>query len=117
MAAPDGVANIPPKHQNTELDNPHDDRTTMNPSPTTTLTEKNDVETAPTGISEEKKTVMKEAPDGGAAAWLVVLGAWCTSFCSFGWINSKFYHFVFRLFLEEDSHLSSRGGKKGKRVY
>ncbi|KAF5707005.1 hypothetical protein LB506_009981 [Fusarium annulatum] len=27
-------------------------------------------------------------PDGGLAAWLVVLGAWCTSFCSFGWINS-----------------------------
>lgn len=30
-----------------------------------------------------------EGPDGGAAAWLVVLGAWCISFCSFGWINSK----------------------------
>jgi hypothetical protein len=29
------------------------------------------------------------APDGGAAAWLCVLGAWCTSFCSFGWINSE----------------------------
>ncbi|KAF0644274.1 hypothetical protein FPSE5266_03389 [Fusarium pseudograminearum] len=28
------------------------------------------------------------APDGGLEAWLVVLGAWCTSFCSFGWINS-----------------------------
>uniref|UniRef100_A0A8H7K4V0 Major facilitator superfamily (MFS) profile domain-containing protein n=1 Tax=Bionectria ochroleuca TaxID=29856 RepID=A0A8H7K4V0_BIOOC len=28
------------------------------------------------------------APDGGTAAWLVVLGAWCTSFCSFGWLNS-----------------------------
>ncbi|KAG6040620.1 hypothetical protein E4U41_007684 [Claviceps citrina] len=28
------------------------------------------------------------APDGGTLAWLVVLGAWCTSFCSFGWINS-----------------------------
>ncbi|KAF4977212.1 hypothetical protein FZEAL_6240 [Fusarium zealandicum] len=28
------------------------------------------------------------APDGGLTAWLVVLGAWCTSFCSFGWINS-----------------------------
>lgn len=27
-------------------------------------------------------------PDGGLRAWLVVLGAWCTSFCSFGWINS-----------------------------
>jgi hypothetical protein len=31
----------------------------------------------------------KDAPDGGTVAWLVVLGAWCTSFCSFGWINSK----------------------------
>lgn len=28
-------------------------------------------------------------PDGGAAAWLVVFGAWCTSFCSFGWLNSN----------------------------
>ncbi|OBU01196.1 hypothetical protein VE01_00641 [Pseudogymnoascus verrucosus] len=26
-------------------------------------------------------------PDGGRAAWLVVLGAWCAMFCSFGWIN------------------------------
>ncbi|KAJ5658503.1 monocarboxylate transporter [Penicillium longicatenatum] len=28
------------------------------------------------------------APDGGAKAWLVVLGAWCALFCTFGWINS-----------------------------
>ncbi|KAL6898522.1 MFS general substrate transporter [Trichoderma evansii] len=27
-------------------------------------------------------------PDGGLRAWLVVIGAWCTSVCSFGWINS-----------------------------
>ncbi|KAB5523171.1 putative MFS transporter [Coniochaeta sp. 2T2.1] len=27
-------------------------------------------------------------PDGGTAAWWVVLGAWCVSFCSYGWINS-----------------------------
>lgn len=27
-------------------------------------------------------------PDGGKTAWLVVLGAWCVSFCSYGWINS-----------------------------
>ena len=32
----------------------------------------------------------KDAPDGGMVAWLVVLGAWCTSFCSFGWINNMF---------------------------
>lgn len=29
-------------------------------------------------------------PDGGLQAWLTVFGAWCISFCSFGWINSKF---------------------------
>ncbi|KIX04843.1 uncharacterized protein Z518_05714 [Rhinocladiella mackenziei CBS 650.93] len=29
-----------------------------------------------------------DTPDGGLVAWLVVLGAWCTSFCSFGWLNS-----------------------------
>ncbi|KAK3361577.1 major facilitator superfamily domain-containing protein [Lasiosphaeria ovina] len=35
-------------------------------------------------------TALQDAgpPDGGAAAWLVVLGAWCCSFCSPGWINS-----------------------------
>lgn len=32
-----------------------------------------------------------DAPDGGIVAWLVVLGAWCTSFCSFGWVNSMSY--------------------------
>ncbi|KAH8880812.1 MFS general substrate transporter [Thozetella sp. PMI_491] len=31
---------------------------------------------------------VNDAPDGGVVAWLVVLGAWCTSFCSFGWLNS-----------------------------
>ncbi|KAK3292989.1 major facilitator superfamily domain-containing protein [Chaetomium fimeti] len=27
-------------------------------------------------------------PDGGTGAWLAVLGAWCCSFTSFGWMNS-----------------------------
>jgi len=26
-------------------------------------------------------------PGGGTAAWLVLLGAWCCSFTSLGWIN------------------------------
>lgn len=30
-----------------------------------------------------------DAPNGGARAWLVVAGAWCTAFCSFGWLNSE----------------------------
>ncbi|KAI9162723.1 MFS general substrate transporter [Paramyrothecium foliicola] len=29
-----------------------------------------------------------EPPDGGATAWLVILGAWCASFCAYGWINT-----------------------------
>ncbi|KAI2635886.1 major facilitator superfamily domain-containing protein [Hypomontagnella submonticulosa] len=35
-------------------------------------------------------TNVKDAgpPDDGAAAWLVVLGAWCCSFSSPGWVNS-----------------------------
>lgn len=36
----------------------------------------------------QSKPLGSDAPDGGAVAWLVVLGAWCTSFCSFGWLNS-----------------------------
>ncbi|CAN8103419.1 unnamed protein product [Discula destructiva] len=38
-----------------------------------------------------------DAPDGGIAAWLVVLGCWCAGFSSFGWLNSigvfqEYYH-------------------------
>ncbi|KAJ9144716.1 major facilitator superfamily transporter protein [Pleurostoma richardsiae] len=36
----------------------------------------------------QPKPFGSDSPDGGAVAWLVVLGGWCTSFCSFGWINS-----------------------------
>lgn len=39
--------------------------------------------------AESSPQLTDEAPDGGTAAWLVVLGAWCTSFCSFGWLNSE----------------------------
>lgn len=34
-------------------------------------------------------TIGSDVPDGGVTAWLVVVGTWCTSFCSFGWLNSK----------------------------
>ncbi|KAH8649808.1 major facilitator superfamily domain-containing protein [Xylariales sp. PMI_506] len=33
-------------------------------------------------------TPQNDAPDGGIKAWSVVFGAWCVSFCSFGWLNS-----------------------------
>ena len=31
----------------------------------------------------------RDNPDGGRDAWLVVLGAFCCMFCSFGWINCE----------------------------
>ena len=31
---------------------------------------------------------MPHFPEGGTKAWLVVLGCWCTSFASFGYVNS-----------------------------
>ncbi|KAH6632520.1 major facilitator superfamily domain-containing protein [Chaetomium tenue] len=39
--------------------------------------------------SENEVQLQPEGPpDGGTAAWLAVLGAWCCSFTSFGWMNS-----------------------------
>jgi hypothetical protein len=34
-------------------------------------------------------------PDGGSEAWLVVAGAFCSVFCSFGWVNCPFRITVF----------------------
>ncbi|KAI1184911.1 major facilitator superfamily domain-containing protein [Nemania serpens] len=46
-----------------------------------------DTERAPEAIPDDKP-VVAGPPDGGAMAWLVVLGGWCCSFSSPGWINS-----------------------------
>jgi hypothetical protein len=58
---------------------------TASPSETLAENEKHNVALGPTPAYKPGR----EDPDGGAAAWLVVLDAWCTSFCSFGWINSQ----------------------------
>ncbi|KAB8260977.1 major facilitator superfamily domain-containing protein [Aspergillus pseudonomiae] len=67
------------------------------PTPTATdqsLPTRNDSSSAETSAGHERNeknepwTPPDEAPDGGVAAWLMVLGAWCVLFCSFGWINS-----------------------------
>ncbi|KAF5633434.1 monocarboxylate transporter 2 [Fusarium sp. NRRL 52700] len=50
--------------------------------------EKSDLEEGTTQPEPAAAPAKSGAPDGGLTAWLVVLGAWCTSFCSFGWINS-----------------------------
>lgn len=49
-----------------------------------------DHEPLPDDHEIEALTRAHDIPDGGMTAWLVVLGAWCVSFCSYGWINSEF---------------------------
>ncbi len=41
-----------------------------------------------------EKTEDTGPPDGGSAAWLVLLGAWCCSFSSPGWINSTLVRII-----------------------
>lgn len=41
--------------------------------------------------SNDTKLEDSGPPDGGAAAWLNVLGAWCCSFSSPGWANSMYF--------------------------
>lgn len=43
------------------------------------------------GTAAEISQPHSDAPDGGTAAWLVVLGGWCVLFCSFGWVNSALH--------------------------
>lgn len=45
-------------------------------------------ESAPAPTAATAAWPVGDCPNGGTTAWLVVLGAWCTSFCSFGWVNS-----------------------------
>ncbi|KAL4807913.1 major facilitator superfamily domain-containing protein [Aspergillus unguis] len=56
--------------------------TKSNSSQTVPPAQEQDPEKAPQSVSSDS------VPDGGTTAWLVVLGCWCTSFCSFGWLNS-----------------------------
>ncbi|KAF3766364.1 hypothetical protein M406DRAFT_38721 [Cryphonectria parasitica EP155] len=43
-----------------------------------------------------------QPPDGGATAWLCVLGVWCTSFCSFGWLNCTLAVGVFQDYYQSE---------------
>jgi hypothetical protein len=46
-----------------------------------------DIEKSPATDPQTKAVSSGSPPDGGVAAWLVVLGGFCTVFASFGWIN------------------------------
>jgi hypothetical protein len=41
-----------------------------------------------TPVENKDQSVHHEFQEGGLKAWLVVFGCWCTSFASFGYVNS-----------------------------
>ena len=41
-----------------------------------------------TAAAAPSASVAPVAPDGGARAWMVLGGGFCTAFCTFGWLNS-----------------------------
>ena len=47
------------------------------------------------GIPPPPPAFGSDAPDGGWRAWLVVFGAWCSSFCTWGWINGMLHTQLF----------------------
>jgi hypothetical protein len=67
----------------------------MSASPTSDKMHNNDVSKAGNDVKELPQEEVKPAspamptfPEGGSKAWGVVIGCWCTSFASFGVVNS-----------------------------
>ena len=54
----------------------------------TPSTNSNDVENEPLSAPPEQKTTLPPPPDGGLQAWLMVVGAFTSNFCTFGYLNS-----------------------------
>lgn len=58
------------------------------PEPTRRL----DLENKAASLEQKPQpSAMPDFPDGGTKAWMVVFGCWCTSFASFGIVNSFGY--------------------------
>lgn len=68
--------------QNTEKNEPTDQDARTEPG-----SEKTDAASAPS-----RPPAPGLPPDGGLQAWMVVVGAFCGLFVSFGWINCKSPH-------------------------
>ncbi|CEO58969.1 hypothetical protein PMG11_03661 [Penicillium brasilianum] len=75
---------------NTALaESPPSDLHSAAPSDHSTMMEKSDAGFEAQDIEAPKIWSSEDSPpDGGLQAWLMVLGAWCALFCTFGWINS-----------------------------
>lgn len=49
----------------------------------------NDPRLEVTVTTDEAMEYQEEQVDRGTRAWTVVAGAWCSLFCSFGWVNGE----------------------------
>lgn len=83
----DGVSNDVHKDVTHDPVNP-DTEAAMVPQTESTAPEI-DVEKAPPKPPVNPMMDPSSFPDGGLEAWLVVLGAFCSLFVSFGWINCE----------------------------
>ncbi|KAL4955513.1 major facilitator superfamily domain-containing protein [Aspergillus filifer] len=84
MAGQSGVAVESPRNVDEKADSSGIQLEKESPEPILASKEHDAEKAAP----DDPDPAQTKAPDGGTVAWLVVLGCWCTSFCSFGWLNS-----------------------------
>jgi MFS family permease len=74
----------------------NDNETIVEKSPTRQVVDseqKNPTASGDVEVNSSRDRSVDNVPpvDWGLRPWLVVLGAWCVSFCSYGWINSELY--------------------------
>jgi hypothetical protein len=66
-----------------------DSSTSEKASPVTSGDVGRDVESQGGAVESKERASADVPPEGGFQAWTIVLGAWCCSFCCYGWINSE----------------------------
>lgn len=71
----------------TRVDSPFSSPVSTYLSPTARIASNNETRIP---LEERGRSLDTGQSKSPARAWLVLLGAWCASFCSFGWINSNY---------------------------
>jgi hypothetical protein len=88
-----------------------DSSTSEKASPVTSVDVGRDVERQGGAVDRKERASADGPPEGGFQAWIVVLGAWCCSFCCYGWINSECRTWSSAIFFQSptDRSVSNKG--------
>ena len=88
-----------------------DSSTSEKASPATSGDVDRDVERQGGAVDRKERASADGPPEGGFQAWTVVLGAWCCSFCCYGWINSECRTWSSAIFFQSptDRSVSNKG--------